>query len=575
MNSHIETACFHDAGNRELIYASNKEADWIHNTTDIRSCYGQIINKDSGSSILLISLDSTGVVLNVVKLIPNCLGDNITAYLHVPYGLNVSGAILQSAIYDVISALEKNGRDAVSLCLESISEKEFELVPNINLSPKERPELAYRNVSSDNNSSNSLCSVLDSLFQEYYSHYKYIFLAIDGQFIANKDSYTDLTSLEIKDWRNVRKDNSTSDSSRERELELGHEIISSSSLSNDDKREDVPLIEYSSEWLKNNTNIKGWLIFFLFAIIVGGPASFIYSIASFKLEDYGGSYYLGSVDILIGVFLLLIAIYTFYGFVSRKPNAVFWGKIYVILIFVTNILSLIGVEDNVRNDKFVIRGIVWAIIWFLYLTFSKQVKTIIPPTYRKIAKSDKGILLSGVLILVFLTVFGFLQVYSIANNRIKDEAILKNSILATNQRTDGRVIFTIPEGFMCESKNIEVEGTSLTLFTIEKEDEGSCTMCSDYDTDKSTNNFDVYWEGLKDQEASGYRSVQIGRGSMWINSNECLYRITKYDVDGVFVYWRFYLLFDNETGKVCVASFYDLNNSTSYVFELLESVKFK
>lgn len=63
-------------------------------------------------------------------------------------------------------------------------------------------------------------------------------------------------------------------------------------------------------------------------------------------------------------------------------------------------------------------------------------------------------------------------------------------------------------------------------------------------------------------------------GTIKINGNDCLYKISKHYINGVYVYWRFYLLF-SPTGKVFLASFYDIDKSTEYVNELLNSVRFK
>ena len=38
------------------------------------------------------------------------------------------------------------------------------------------------------------------------------------------------------------------------------------------------------------------------------------------------------IDIFIGVSLFAIAIYTIYAFIQRKPNALFYGRLYVFLV---------------------------------------------------------------------------------------------------------------------------------------------------------------------------------------------------------------------------------------------------
>lgn len=99
-----------------------------------------------------------------------------------------------------------------------------------------------------------------------------------------------------------------------------------------DNNDTTPTV-YTSEWLKSNTQIKGWLIFFLLAIFVGGLISAISSFTNFDSADYGGNIWLGTVDIFIGICLFAIAIYTIYAFIQRKPNALFYGRLYVFLVY--------------------------------------------------------------------------------------------------------------------------------------------------------------------------------------------------------------------------------------------------
>lgn len=572
MIGHIETACFHYSGGCEMIFASNREAEWIRTTPDIRECYGKLFDKESGSSVVMLSPAKNGIILTISKMIPNRYGDNLTAYLYIPNALDISGEALQGIVFDVISSLAHNRRDAVGSCLSSISNSGYEQLSPVDFEQATTNSYAYRKVQSSTGS-NSLSIVLNDLFQDYYLQYKYIFLAIDDQHIANPEQYKDLTGFPLKDWRPVE----------DKEIEQTSEDASNSyneedANINEPDQIESQTVEITSEWLKANTEIHGWLFFFFFAIILGGLFSAIYPIATFNASDYAGNFCLGAVDIVIGLLLLAVAGFTVYSFVNRKPNAVFWGRVYVALVFLTNIFVLIGgaTEDTgFQSTTHVIRGVIWGIIWFLYLSFSDQVQEVIPQSFRKITSMDWAMLAASVLLPVFLFVVGYSQINSLVDSRTTQETELKKEELAYNQRTDGRVIFTIPDGFECESQVVDGEGTSVTVFSINNDDIGSCTMCSDYDTDKSKKNFDSYWDGWKDDDIKKYSTENVDRGTITINGNDCLYRITKHYVNGVYVYWRYYLLFDDETGKVFLASFYDTNNSTNYVNELLESVKFE
>ena len=572
MKGRIETACFHCSGGREMIYASNREAEWLNHVMDVRTCYDKLFDKTSGTSIVLLSPTKTGIMLVISKMIPNRFGDNLTAYLNIPYGMDIPGESLQGIIFDVISALAQNRKDVVSSCLGSVSKAEYDVLieqkPDINTCNNS----AYRIVNSGNGSG-SLVNVLNNLFQDYYFQYQYTFLAIDDQYVANKDQHTDLTNYPINNWRPVKeqvvkeniKEEDTATSVSEHDEDTQH-------VNNSQP------IEITSEWLKANTEIHGWLSFFFFAIIVGGLISAIYPIATFNAADYAGNFCLGAVDIVTGLLLLAVAGFTVYSFANRKPNAVFWGKIYVALVFLTNLFVLIGgatEETGLQSASQVVRSVIWGVIWFLYLTFSDQVQEIIPKSFRKISSTDWAMVAASVLLPVFLFVVGLAQINSLVDTRSNQEAELRNVSLSYNQRTDGRVIFTIPYGFECESQDVNIEGVNLTLFSLNNDEIGNCTICSDYDSDKSRKNFDSYWNSWKDEDIKNYSTDNVDRGTINVNGNDCLYRITKHYVNGVYVYWRYYLLFDDETGKVFLASCYDTNYSTDYIVELLESVKFK
>ena len=470
MKGRIETACFHCSGGREMIYASNREAEWLDYVMDVRTCYDKLFDKTSGTSIVLLSPVKTGIMLVVSKMIPNRFGDNLTAYLNIPYGMDIPGESLQGIIFDVISALAQNRKDVVSSCLGSVSKAEYDILieqkPDINTCNNS----AYRIVNSGNGSG-SLVNVLNNLFQDYYFQYQYTFLAIDDQYVANKDQHTDLTNYPINNWRPVKeqvvkeniKEEDTATSVSEHDEDTQH-------VNNSQP------IEITSEWLKANTEIHGWLSFFFFAIIVGGLISAIYPIATFNAADYAGNFCLGAVDIVTGLLLLAVAGFTVYSFANRKPNAVFWGKIYVALVFLTNLFVLIGgatEETGLQSASQVVRSVIWGVIWFLYLTFSDQVQEIIPKSFRKISSTDWAMVAASVLLPVFLFVVGLAQINSLVDTRSNQEAELRNVSLSYNQRTDGRVIFTIPDGFECESQDVNSEGVNLTLFSLNNDEIGN------------------------------------------------------------------------------------------------------
>lgn len=394
------------------------------------------------------------------------------------------------------------------------------------------------------------------------------------------------------------------------------QTIGNDTLINDSAVSDVTIetdvsgdTKYTSEWLKSNTEIHGWLSFFFFAIIVGGLISAVYPITTFDVTDYAGNLWIGLIDVLLGVGLFAIAIYTIFAFCKRKPNAVFYGRLYVILVLVTNVISVIGNDGTgFEGMTQAIRGIAWGIVWFLYLLFSNQVQEVIPKPFRKVSKIDWGVLTTIIIVPCLCFLIGMLSLDSKEDNKdyqeteiidsqeaeIKDkleariseeikskirtnlESKIRNQKLTVNERTDGRVIFTIPNGFECNSQEIELSpDTPITLFTISNESIGNIYICSDYDNDTSLKHFDECWGNWESEDDKTLAKTNVEKGNRTVNGHTCMYRIVRYNVNGVHVYWRFYLLFDKSSGKCCVASFYDRNESTGYVNETLKSIRFK
>lgn len=162
---------------------------------------------------------------------------------------------------------------------------------------------------------------------------------------------------------------------------------------------------YTSEWLKENTSISGWLSFFLVVLGIGGVLSAL-SIFTMKPIDYAYNTFLMFVDVFTMLFMLALAIYTIYAFNTRRPNAIFYARFYVIMVFVTGLLSLLGGVDDSNSFKEGIRGIVWGVVWFVYLGNSKQVQRIIPPSFRKVSVVDWGVLAGVVFVLVLCFMIG-------------------------------------------------------------------------------------------------------------------------------------------------------------------------
>lgn len=335
--------------------------------------------------------------------------------------------------------------------------------------------------------------------------------------------------------------------------------------------DDTPI---TAEYLKENTSISDWLSFFLFSIILGGLISAIVPIAQYQtmLVEYG-SHYLVWCDLSLGVMLFVLAIYTLVAFCNRKPDAVFLAKTYICTAFLTNLIVLFGGnydEKGIGSLSHIIRSLIWGFIWFAYLCNSNKVEEVIPKEYRKRTSMDYYIIAALVVIPTLFIALGIGNLKS--SNENKEQDFLQNVVLGKNEYTDGRIVFKCPKDFSCVKQN--VDNPPITIFQLENESYASITICSDYDTNQSQRNFNSYWENWEDQDAKKQPSTIIMNERRYVNNHPYLYKVVKYEADESDVYWRYIMLFDNASGKVCVISAYD-GGYDFYLQEMLESIRFQ
>ena len=330
---------------------------------------------------------------------------------------------------------------------------------------------------------------------------------------------------------------------------------------------------YTKEYLKQNTEIRGWLSFFLFCIIAGGFISFIYPIIRYNSQEYFGSFFLSISDPIQGIMLFGLACYTLYSFINRETNAVFLAKIYLVVVFLNNLFLVIigGYEQNgLGSLPHLIRSLIWAVIWFVFLHQSTVVQEVIPVEYRRAKHVDYYIIAAIIIIPLLLIALGMKEIYSAQENQQTN--IIEQTVLGANEYTDGKIIFKCPEDFICEKE--ELQEPRFTIYHLDNEGLASITVCSDYDTDITRSNFNSYCENWEDESLKDYKSTVIENRKDAINGHDYIVQTKKYIVDENVLFWHFVLLFDKQTGKVAVISSYD-GGYDEYLKPFLSSIRFK
>lgn len=340
------------------------------------------------------------------------------------------------------------------------------------------------------------------------------------------------------------------------------------------------LYGYSSEWLKANTSIHGWLTLFLFAIVASSVVSLGFGIVNVCTVYYENVYF-KLTDLVNCISVLAISIYTVFLFMKRKRNALFYARLYVLIVILSNFVEIVTARHDALSQVIMtdMRSIVWSCIWLGYLIFSDQVSDIIPIEFRKVYKRDWGILAVIILIPTLLTILGFRQIKVTDNSRKEQETIMLAKTLPENVRTDGRITFTIPKDFGCSVTIDTIAKEKIMRFELVNKIDSlqSCTICSLYDADDSYLNFTKYWNtAVGESEVLNFMVKGGDSNEMKLNGNTCYYRSYKHDgIMGNYYYSRFYMIFDEPSGKACIVTFADLNKSTGYVKEILNSIRFK
>lgn len=330
----------------------------------------------------------------------------------------------------------------------------------------------------------------------------------------------------------------------------------------------------TAAWLRANTRIRGWLAFFIFALAAGGLVSLIYPFATYKASDYAGSSLLGMTDLALGVVLAVVAGWSIVSLYRRSPAAIFWAKFYTVLVLLSNGLGLWfgGVEmsdgDAFGGTRMAVKGVVWSIVWFLYLTFSQQVQEIIPKRYRR--AGVRTWLYAGLLLLVPLA-FVIVGAVDVAVNYHSNVEI-SQSELSNGELTDGHVVFDRLEGW---SFGMTRE-TGVNVCSFTNGQEHVLSLFSALDSDASKDNFlqTAAVCAVADFEALAHQTVRDDTDT--VNGHVYYYRVVRYDRDDeTSIFWHLACLFDGETSKAVVVNGYFLSKDVPEVMQLLKSVRFK
>lgn len=195
----------------------------------------------------------------------------------------------------------------------------------------------------------------------------------------------------------------------------------------DAEKSDDEIIGDAEEFILNSlpkVKFGFWLKFFLFVICYCGLGSILAPIFHWDYFDQSREV-TGYGLVVFGVLQTILALLTIKAFRKRKPDAVFLGKLSTIVICIADLLYVLtNCDGSVGIQQYApfVRGLVTAIVWFIYLCVSKRVDAVIPSYCRKTQKRDY----------ILCAVFALSAIYLFLASQIVESIAQEGNIENTN-----------------------------------------------------------------------------------------------------------------------------------------------
>jgi hypothetical protein len=331
------------------------------------------------------------------------------------------------------------------------------------------------------------------------------------------------------------------------------------------------------------TKITGWFAWLLFVETAGGILSLCMAIATVGGSSGGfdsllAHPLLGGVDLVTGVFLLIL------GFVApakarhRSADAVFYLRLYMAYCLTLNIVSHIvgadaGMAERVSSGS-ALRGLIWPAIWLVYTFKSLDVSTVFPKDYRRVPRSAIAIAVLLFAIPAVMFGVGLLRAKSMAANWGRPE--IQQSALAAGEYTDGHIVLAAPDG-----ATVRHDGSTVLYspLSVEKGGEYGGFVATDMFSSKDEKTFDAIRDNAKDSALSFAKESSVK--TSFDELPEDLYgaracvrmKSVRLVDDEIDIRWRFAVIYAPQYAKVAILSFYDKGDG-AYFKKLVKSVRF-
>jgi len=265
-----------------------------------------------------------------------------------------------------------------------------------------------------------------------------------------------------------------------------------------------------------------------------------------------------------------------------KPNGISLAKMYLILIFLTNLIVIIfvasiGIPLVGKNSYFggidlLIESLLFVVIWFLYLTFSKRVKSTYPAEKRKFSLSVKVFFFFMLVIPLAVFLLIYTGIENSAGSSMHDIKVERP--LAENEYSDGRIFFKKPLDM-----EIEKNESSKVPFYILFKEQMSINLASSLASADHKQYFEGFYKGAYNALSEGhkinYTVIKEKQGT--INGFEYIEKSIKIYGAEVFI-WTVIVIFDDQSTKIAGIGYFSSESNDSInsqdLDEVMNSIKF-
>lgn len=338
--------------------------------------------------------------------------------------------------------------------------------------------------------------------------------------------------------------------------------------------------------------ICGWLKVFLYVLGLTCVQSVVSILIDLFSNTYQGFVALQVGDILLNVFVICLSIIAINKFVKRASNAVFYGRAFLLMCALNNVVYVF-VDPEADEVWKGVAGLLWWAAWFFYLEQSSLVREVYPPESRKVQSKDWILAAACILIPWTIVLIGYLNVFP-SNNATHGKYVqsqssneigyaqtnstaggIDASTLGPGELTDGNIAFKVPSSLNTEEQN----GDSLKkqkLFTISNGKKQSIFgLVVSYKCNLwNKSQFTITWNNWKDEDLEKLPSEILFDGKYSVNGNTCYEKKIRYQ-GNLKIILDFAALYDEKSHTLCIVRTEYIEGERNPMKEILESVRFK